>query len=59
MKSPISTNSIKSGFIDILKGIFNENSSNGISSSNNKSEVDRINKNELDYFAYTYITDSP
>ena len=53
MKSQIKTDSLVAKIIQILKGLFN------VKSTNKKSKGNRIKKNELDYFEYTYINDSP
>jgi hypothetical protein len=52
-ESSIKKDSLESSFIQILKGILK------VKSTNKKSKGNRIKKNELDYFEYTYISDSP
>ena len=57
MKNSVRKDSLESSFIQILKGIFKVNSTNSIKSINKKSKGNRIKKNELDYFEYTYLSD--
>ena len=59
MKSSIKKDSLESSFNQILRGIFKVKSSNNIKSSDTKSKEIRIKKNELDYFEYMYLSDSP
>ena len=60
MKSQIKMDSLDTRFIQILKGLFNVKCTNiSIKSINKNSKRNRIKKNELDYFEYTYINDSP
>jgi len=59
MKSSIIKQSLESSFIQILRGIFKVKSTSSIKSTNEKSKGNRIKKNELDYFEYTYLSDSP
>lgn len=56
MKSLIKKNSLDSSFIKILKEIFKVKSTNNINSANEKNKGKRIEKNELDYFEYTYLS---
>ena len=57
MKNSLRKDSLESSFIQILKGIFKVNTTNSIKSINKKSKGNRIKKNELDYFEYTYLSD--
>ena len=57
MKSSIKKDSLESSFIQVLKGIFKVKNTNSIKITNRKSKGNRIKKNELDYFQYTYISD--
>jgi hypothetical protein len=59
MRSSIKTDSLESSFIQILKGIFKVKSTNITRSTNKKRKGNKIKKNELDYFEYTYFSDSP
>ena len=59
MKSSIRTDSFESSFIQILKGIFKVESTNSIKTANKKGKKNEIKRNELDYFEYTYFSDSP
>ncbi len=52
-------NSMESYFTYILKGIFKVKSTSSIKSFDREGERNRIKKNELDYFEYTYLSDSP
>ena len=45
-------------FIQFIEGIFNVKSTNCIMECNKQSKENSIKKNELDYFEYTYISDS-
>ena len=58
MKSSTNRESMGSGFVQILEGIFKVKSITSINSSNIKDKRNPIKKNELDYFEYTYCSDS-
>lgn len=58
MKFSILKDSLESRFIQILKGIFKVKSIGRITNTNKKIKKERIKKNELDYFEYTYLSDS-
>jgi hypothetical protein len=55
MENQIKTNPLAPKYIQILKVLFNVKSTNNIKNINKKSSGNRIKKNELDYFEYTYI----
>jgi hypothetical protein len=55
MENQIKTNPLVPKYIQILKVLFNVKSTNNIKNINKKSKGNKINKNELDYFEYTYI----
>ena len=59
MKSSIKKDSLESSFIQIFQGIFKVKRTTSINSTNKDSKGNRIRKNELDYFEYTYLSESP